>query len=110
MASFDYITETATKPARHWTNKDCLRFEYFNPNGVVARKRAVEEKISQLVDEGKAKTGALYAYGSLDNDYSYDKMQKMLGQKKVKRIDLYVAVSMMNDSINRAQKFIDSIE
>ena len=67
--TFQQITETATEVGPKWTNKDIAQFHYFNPNGLYAQKMARDEMISDAVASGKMKSGAIFAYGSLNDHY-----------------------------------------
>jgi hypothetical protein len=85
-----------------------MQFHYFNPNGLYAAKKRVDEQISKLVDQGKCQSGAIFAYGSL-NRYAADKIADLAMKKKVGRIESMVAIEMMMDAISSAEKFIGGI-
>ena len=73
--SWEYITVEAQSKEGLRSIADVLAFEAFNPNGLLARKYANDRRISELVDEGKAKSGAILAYGTF-NSYSSDGFMK----------------------------------
>lgn len=107
--NFNHITKNATQVARSWTNKEKIAFHYFNPNGLYAKKKATDEIISQLVEQGKAKTGAIIAYGSM-NSYSTDRLHDLYMKKRITDVDYHVWAEMMRDEIARAEKFIAETE
>jgi hypothetical protein len=102
------VTQTATEPGRNWSNRDLVRFHYFNPNGLFEQKRQTDEQITKLVDEGKAKSGSIIAYGSL-NYYYADKLAKMIDKQRVNRIAYAITVKGLRDDIAKAKQFIDSV-
>ena len=106
---YQFVTERATETQPSWTNKDCIRFHYFNPNGVYAQKKATDKLIDALVDEGKAKGGAIIAYGSL-NYHNTEHLAAMLRYKRVKPSELYAVISGIQWDIEKAKKFIAETE
>jgi hypothetical protein len=108
MTSFEQITQTATQTQRSWTNKQIAQFHFFNPYGLMAQKRATDTLINELVDAGKAKTGAHIAYGSM-NDFYWKELYKLVDKKRVNSIDLSVTLSGVRDTIKQAQNFINEI-
>lgn len=102
---FETITKTATSVSHSWTNKEVVMFHYFNPNGLIAAKRIVDDQISQLVDSGKAKSGAIIAYGSL-NFFNYDNLAKLLNKKAVRSIDLAVTIRGLKSDLERAKEYV----
>lgn len=101
---WETITSAAT-PSADWSNTDIARFHYFNPNGLYAKKKATDDRIEEGVDIGKYKFGAHIAYGSLNN-YATKEMMKLATQKRCSRIQLAVAISMLEDDILKAEKFL----
>lgn len=104
-----YITKTATKIECTWSNKEVAQFHYFNPNGLIAQKRAMDDRISAAVDAGQCKTGAIIAYG-IFNDYSANRMIKFAMQKRVNRIHLSTCIDMMTRDLATAEAFLASLE
>lgn len=105
---FKAITETATKVASNWSNRDIARFHYFNPNGLISTKRVTDQKINALVESGRAKSGSIIAHGSL-NYFYYDVLAKMIDKKSVSRVDLIVALNGLRRDIEQAEQFIQSV-
>lgn len=103
--NFEYITRKATKPARSWSNKDKVAFHYFNENGLYARKLATDKIISDLVDQGKAKSGAIIAYGSLDG-FVFNELNKLHSKQRVSDADLRSWIYMTEYKIELAKEFI----
>lgn len=81
-------------------------FHYFNPNGLLAQKNKIDKKIDQLVDAGKAKSGAIMAYGGL-NFFYYDQLSKLIDKKSVRRIDLAVTIQGLKRDIEKAEQYIE---
>ena len=50
MTRFEYITKTATDCKPSWSNKDVIRFHYFNPHGIMAKRRASDDRILAMVE------------------------------------------------------------
>ena len=103
---FEQITKTATDISNSWTNREVAMFHYFNPNGLLAAKRITDDQISKLVDEGKANSGAIMAYGSL-NFFYYDKLSNLIDKKSVRNADLVITLQGLRDNIESATKFIN---
>lgn len=77
--SWEYITIEATTDAG-LNRQQRLQFHAFNPNGLYAQKKALDDKISAAVDAGILKSGWLLAYDSL-NDYHTEKLMKLCNKK-----------------------------
>jgi hypothetical protein len=105
---YEYLTMTATKVSRSWTNKEKVTFHYFNPNGLYAQKKALDDVIWALVEEGKAKTGAIIAYGSGNNFYP-DMMLALYKKPRVSDVDYYLLTSGYKFDIEGAEKFIKEV-
>ena len=102
---FEYITQTATAPKSSWSGKELVRFHYFNQNGVMAAKLALDKIISRLVDDGKCNTGAIIAYGSLNYFYE-DKLRGLLDSKRVNGLDAYLVIKSLEEGNKKAKEFI----
>jgi len=107
--TFDFVTQEATDVKQIRTFKDKVHFTYFNENGLWAKKRAVDKRINKAVAEGRCKSGAVLAFGSLSN-FSYDTMKRLIGKKHVSGIEWSVFSEMLVDEINKANDFADSKE
>ena len=105
MLSFDTII-TAAKPAANWSNTALAQFHYFNPNGLCAAKKAMDDEIDKLVEEGLAKNGAWIAYGAL-NMYSRDQLSKLAMKNRVEGTELRVALSSLQRDIKYAKGFVE---
>lgn len=99
----------AEKIGRGWSGRDVVAFHYFNPNGLVAKKRAGDDKISKLHDAGKCRGGALIAYGSFD-DFYVKRISELVGKRRIGRVELLVAVEGLKKNIERQAKFIAEVE
>lgn len=94
MTRFDFIVDVATDQNQARTNKESVAFHYFNPNGLVTRKRINDQAISDLIDQGILKGGCLFAYGSF-HDTWVDNMINLYKQKRVNSIRLKTAVELL---------------
>lgn len=108
MISFNEITVDAVVANPRWTNKDKALFHYFNPNGMLGKKRITDKLIDDAVDAGKAKSGAIIAYGSM-NHFAEDELYKLISMKRVDRIKLKVTLEMMQRDIDSATKFLETV-
>jgi hypothetical protein len=109
-ASWNYITQEATKVARSWTYGEAVRFHYFNPNGLYARKRANDKKIDNLVDREVCRSGAIMAYGGLQTFETAMLIEGLFNKKRVGRIEYLVAIEMLEDHCIKAEAFIADAE
>ena len=108
MADFNVVTSTATKCLDSWSNIDKVRFHYFNPNGIMAKRRVSDDKVRAMVDSGFAKSGALFAYGSL-NSYHTEKLMEIVQKQRVTDFEAEYYVEQIQKEIASAEAFIDSI-
>jgi len=108
MSRFDYITKTATETGRCWTNKERVHFHLFNPNGLLKTKLVADDLISAAVEEGKAKSGAILAYGAL-NCFASDRLYEMSSKKYIDRIELSTILDMIKSDIAAAKNFLATI-
>jgi hypothetical protein len=105
MAKFHHIAKTATAPAASWSNVQVLQFHYFNPNGLYWTKIATDARIDKLVEQDKARTGAILAYGSLNNFYMYE-IVRLNRLPSIKTIELNVVLDGLRGDIAKAERFI----
>jgi hypothetical protein len=105
---YEHVTRTAIKVSKGWTCTDILNFHYFNPNGLCAVKKALQDRLNIAVSEGKANTGSLLAYGSL-NDYVNENLRKLLQKKRVNRRHLFVDLEMLQEEIETLENFLNEI-
>jgi hypothetical protein len=105
---FTYIATEATECCYTWTNKEQAQFHYFNPNGVYAQKKAMDERISAAVDAGRCKSGSIIAHGTF-NYYSSNRLTDMAQQKRVLGRSLRVTIDMMKRDLESAEAFLASL-
>lgn len=105
---YEYITQTATQVGRSWTNKQKIQFHYFNPNGVYARKRLLDDAIWELVEQGKCKSGAVLAYGT-GNSFYPNQLRELFSKSRVTNIEYSVLLSGYERDIELAWKFIEEV-
>jgi len=87
------------------SNKQIAWHHAFENDGLVAKKHANDSIISRLVDEGKCKSGAIIAYGTLSY-YWTDNMFALARKSRVDSIALSVAIDCLKDQIAEQEKFI----
>jgi hypothetical protein len=107
--TYDYITKEAPAVGDKWTLKNKVRFHYFNPNGLYTRKRRNDDAISRLVSEGKAKSGAIVAYGTFASQEA-DNLNKMLRHPRVTQSGYNVTVSMLREHCESQERAIARYE
>jgi len=103
---FLYIADQASAPEKGWTNAQLANFHYFNPNGLYAAKKARDEQVSKLVEEHGLPSGAILAYGGLNN-YTTDRLTKLANQKRVNGITLRTILQMLQKDIDAADRWIE---
>jgi hypothetical protein len=106
---FEYLTRTAKTQAATWSYHDKVAFHYFNPNGLLAEKRVVDQLIDAAVEAGKCKSGAIIAYGGL-NYYYTDMMRKLFDKKRVSRINFVIAKEGIVRDIEKAREFLAGLD
>ena len=105
---FNEAMTTATQCKPSWSNHNKALFHAFNPNGVLARRKASDDRIRALVDSGFAKSGALLAHGSL-NDYHVNRLYDCAMKSRVSSFDLEYYVERIEHEIATADAFINSV-
>lgn len=99
--TFDEITKEATSPETSpegMTVKDRGYFHMFNPNGALAKKRAADDAISAAIDAGILKSGAYFAYGSM-NDFHEKRLTRFAMRKHCRGWDIdYHAKALEKDA------------
>ena len=93
--TWDYIVEQATSD-NGLKLKDKLSFHYFNPHGVIAEKKRLDDQIRDLVDAGKVAPGWHIAYGTF-NDYHYNAMRKLLNRKQPRGWDVNYSIQKQRE-------------
>ena len=82
--SFEFVTKEASD-CRGFSARDTLHFHYFNPNGVYAKQKELDDKIQGMVKSGRVKPGWHLAHGTLSHSFSQEKAQRLLNKKKPRR-------------------------
>ena len=62
VAAFDFISKEATSIEAAKSHRDCVYFDYFNPNGAYAVFQDAYNRLHDAVDAGLFRPGALIAY------------------------------------------------
>ena len=94
--NWTFVTENATVDGQCKSNKEAMWFHYFNPNGLITRKRKNDAIISGLVDAGVVPSGWILAYGTFAS-YEHDAIVRLSQLKRVGRDSCYAAIRMMED-------------
>lgn len=97
------ITETAKEPGKGWNNVQIAQFHYFNPNGLIRRKRNADDRISAAVDVGALKSGAIIAYGTF-NSFWADNLIQLAKQNRVSSLGLSGAIRSLKEDIEKTEK------
>lgn len=90
------------------SNKQIARHHMYNSDGLVAKKHANDAIISNLVDEGKCKSGAIIAYGTLSYFWT-DNLWELARKQRVASAELRVAIKCLKDQIAKQVEFINEI-
>jgi len=106
---YQFVTERAIETRSSWTHREIALFHYFNPNGLYAKKKATDKQIDTLVEDGKAKSGAMIAYGALNHFYT-DRLVNIVHRKRIERADICAVVRGLQWDIDSANKFIAETE
>jgi len=88
------------------SNVKLAKFHYFNEAGLCEKKRANDKIISEMVDAGKCKSGAILAYGSLSYFWTDNMRDLAMKHKRIEQSKLWVAVSGLEGEIAMQEKFI----
>ena len=96
LERFNYICEDATDTSDLKTNAEIARFHYFNPNGLVKRKRKNDERIWELIDAGVLNYG-YYLTDGAGNYHRADNIAKLAGKRRVNTIALEVAIKLLEE-------------
>lgn len=78
VATYKFITSDAISIEAAKSHRDCVYFDYFNPNGAYAVFRAAYDRLCEAVDEGLFRAGVLVAY---DGDYHIEHLSKLAMRK-----------------------------
>lgn len=103
--SFEYVTRTA-KNAAGLGVRQTLQFEYFNPNGACTAKRKMDDLVSEVVESGLAKNGALFIHGSL-NHFHDDKLRALINMKRPRGWPVRYHVQCLRNEIEAARFFVE---
>ncbi len=106
---FDELIE-ALKNDIDLNNKDSVIFHYFNPNGLYPQLKALHDSVRQLVANGKAKSGALFVYGSLSDDLIVNELSRLIELKRVPSKSIFRIKQQLKDKIAHTQSWIDSVK
>ena len=103
-SDFEFVSELATTDAGI-NRANVVRFHYFNPNGLYAELRAVQETVAEVVDLTGVPNGVLFVHGSL-NTFQADQLRKLLDKKAPDAISLQVTLNGFRRELNRARAWI----
>jgi len=96
MTRFDFMADIATNESQARTNKEAIIFHCFNSQGLVARKNANDQRISDIVGAGLAPSGFIIAYGSFHSTW-VDDMMALVNKKRIGTIERKVAVELLEE-------------
>mgnify|MGYP003145191538 CR=1 FL=1 len=104
----DFVFEEATSVNQMKNLKEAVQFDAFNPNGLVARKRKNDHRISDLINQGVVPPGWFLAYGSYD-DYWVENMYKLAKKKRVSGREQRVARKLLLQDIEKVEAKIAEV-
>lgn len=78
--TLEFVMEQATTD-KGMGNSDRVNFHYFNPNGLGAEKKDLDDQIRLLVDAGRVPSGWHIAYGTF-NDFHAAQLRKLVRRRK----------------------------
>lgn len=107
MTNFASIM-AAKKPAKSWGAVAVAKFHYFNDNGIVAAKRALDDRIRAAVDSGKVPSGWHFAYGSF-NDYHVKALGEITTKRRSKSWPVQYAVKRIEELIAETDAKLDAL-
>jgi len=104
--TYDEITGTLTSDKK-LSRSDQILFHCFNPNGLYAELKAVQDRIGEWVDaHPEQPNGVLLVHGSM-NDYPRKLLFAMLDKRKrIGRIDYAVSISTVERAIKDAKEWL----
>lgn len=106
--TFDEVINAAA-PERNWRVRDTLRFHYFSPRGLVARKNANDERIAALVDAGIVPSGWHLAYGTFSSREA-EELKRVAMLRRTTRIKASVAIDMLRRHCEQQEAKISEAE
>jgi hypothetical protein len=108
LIRYEFVTKTATDDSKLRSNHERAQFHCFNPNGIEARKTESDRLVREAVDAGRAKTGAIIAYGTSNNYYSKS-LARLVTHKQIGTIDLHVTIRGIKHDIETAATFLSTL-
>lgn len=102
---YNFVSNRAKTPKPSWTSIEVVRFHYYNPNGLYARKKKIDAKIIDLIDKRLIKEGAWYAHGA-GNHFFPDKLSDFIRIGRVDRYYLNATMESFRQDCDRADEFI----
>jgi len=102
--SWDFITKEATTDAK-MNRRNKITFHCFNPNGIYAALKVVQNRVSETVDKTGVPNGALLVYGSF-NDYPRKRLFDALEKKSASSYDIHSAIRYVKDEIEKVNEWI----
>lgn len=101
-----YVTQEATSDKGLANNKQVAQFHYFNPNGLESRRIKNNDRISELMKEGIAKSGMSFAYGWNGSSYYTDCLRDSAMKKRVNGRKLRVILELLRDQVETQEQKI----
>lgn len=103
------IFETATEVNPKWSNAEVIKFHAFNPNGLVAYLRDLQTEVLEAVENGKAKSGVLFVYGSIGGDLYVDNLYELTKMQRVNGVKFQVAIEGLERKIKETEIFLEGL-
>ena len=99
----EHILETETEIRNDFTAKEVVCFHYFNPNGLYAKAKELENQIMEMVKAKTVQPGWLIAY---DFRFNYKEMLNLFQLKKPRWTNVNIWIQMFEDEIEKVNNKI----
>lgn len=107
--SYTFIINEASEYNPDWSCRDRLAFHAFNAKGLCAQKRLLDERVSNAVAKGLLKSGAILAYGSLD-DFHYNEVMNLAAKCRFELPRTNQAIRNLADRNDKVAQVLEAFE
>jgi hypothetical protein len=101
---YDWVTVEAPSDSK-MSLVNSVRFHCFNPNGLYAQLKAVQDRVAAMVDATGVPNGVLFVHGSL-NDYGRNLLFKLLDTRKPGRFQVGQALNWISRDMAKAEAWL----
>ncbi len=107
--TFEFVTREATSIEQITNVKSRAAFHYWNPNGLIQAKRALNDRISDLVEAGTIRYGWHLAYGTL-NDFWENEMIRVAMKSRPSRREYDLAAQLLRENNEKVEAKVAEVE